>query len=34
MLMLEEKALIDMLYAFGFCDLLIIEDDSDEPSSS
>ena len=32
-LRLEKKALIDMLYAFGICDHLVIEDDSDYPSS-
>ena len=25
--------MIDMLYAFGICDHLVIEDDSDYPSS-
>lgn len=29
----DEKALIDILYAFGFCDHLVIEDDSIETSS-
>ena len=32
-LRLEEKSLIDMLYTFGLCDHLVVEDDSDEPSS-
>lgn len=32
-LRLEQKALIDMLYALRLCDHLVVEDDSDEPSS-
>jgi hypothetical protein len=32
-LQLEEKALIELLYASNFCDHLVIEDDSDEPEN-
>jgi hypothetical protein len=32
-LMLEQKALIDMLHTLRFCDHFVVEDDSDEPSS-
>jgi hypothetical protein len=32
-LRLEQKALIDMLYTLRLCDHLVVEDDSDEPSS-
>ena len=32
-LRLEQQALIDMLYALRLCDHLVVEDDSDEPSS-